>query len=211
VFFHCHWLNFMHVVIQIYLLNLFHVCKIWSVHGGDYEAWRLPGCYAMCLLWEPTFRWNLAPSSSGWQESTSRSTLPFISIFIFIPSLFFPYVDLTFFQVFHVNHSCIDTFIILSDVCWSWIEFATDGQSASTSWCHTALWGPWPDFRCSLVWNVRLSSCRTPSLTSRVQVPLYLRPNLTVSFDTGFAFCRRLRLVGIRWRYSNPTTHVAYA
>jgi hypothetical protein len=34
------------------------------------------------------------------------------------------------------------------------VEFATDGQSASTACCRAALWGPWPDFTCSLIWHV---------------------------------------------------------
>jgi hypothetical protein len=38
----------------------------------------------------------------------------------------------------------------------SGVEFATDCQSASTSWCRAALWGLWPHFRCSLVWRVFL-------------------------------------------------------
>jgi hypothetical protein len=25
-------------------------CKIWGIHGSDYEEWRLLGCYAVCLL-----------------------------------------------------------------------------------------------------------------------------------------------------------------
>jgi hypothetical protein len=29
------------------------------------------------------------------------------------------------------------------------VEFVTDCQSASSSWCWAALWGPWPDFKCS--------------------------------------------------------------
>jgi hypothetical protein len=32
--------------------------------GGDYDEWRLLGCYAVWLLLEPTFRWNLAPPFS---------------------------------------------------------------------------------------------------------------------------------------------------
>jgi hypothetical protein len=48
---------------------------------------------------------------------------------------------------------------------WSGIQFATDSHSASTSWCGAALWGPWPDFTCSLVWHVLASSCVAPSLT----------------------------------------------
>jgi hypothetical protein len=48
---------------------------------------------------------------------------------------------------------------------WSGVEFANDGQSASTSWCWAALWGPWPDVTCSLVWYVFLSSFIAPSLT----------------------------------------------
>jgi hypothetical protein len=47
----------------------------------------------------------------------------------------------------------------------SWVEFATAGQPASSSWCRTALWGPWPDFKFSLVWCLLDSSCRAPSLT----------------------------------------------
>jgi hypothetical protein len=45
---------------------------------------------------------------------------------------------------------------------WSGVEFATDGQSASTSLCRAA-----HDeiFTCSLVWQVHPSSSRTPSLT----------------------------------------------
>jgi hypothetical protein len=26
------------------------LCKIWSIHGGDYDEWRLLGCYAVWLL-----------------------------------------------------------------------------------------------------------------------------------------------------------------
>jgi hypothetical protein len=47
----------------------------------------------------------------------------------------------------------------------SGIELATDGQLASTSWCQAALWGPWPDFTCSLVWLILSPSCRVPPLT----------------------------------------------
>jgi hypothetical protein len=35
-------------------------CKMWGFHGGDYEECRLLGCYVVCLLWEPTFRRNVA-------------------------------------------------------------------------------------------------------------------------------------------------------
>jgi hypothetical protein len=61
---------------------------------------------------------------------------------------------------------------------WSGVEFATDGQSASTSWCRAALWGPWPDFIYSLVWHVLPSSCRVPSLT-RGQVCILQCTSLT--------------------------------
>jgi hypothetical protein len=37
------------------------LCKIWGFHGGDYEEWCLLGCYEVWLLWEPTFRRNIAP------------------------------------------------------------------------------------------------------------------------------------------------------
>jgi hypothetical protein len=45
--------------------------KIWGFRCSDYEEWRLLGCYPMWLLWEPTFRRNLAPLSSEWQESVN--------------------------------------------------------------------------------------------------------------------------------------------
>jgi hypothetical protein len=47
------------------------LCKIWCFHGGDYEECRLLGWYDVWLLWEPTFRRNLAPPSSRWQESVN--------------------------------------------------------------------------------------------------------------------------------------------
>jgi hypothetical protein len=49
------------------------LCKIWGFHGGDYEEWRLLGCYAIWLLKELTFWRNLAPPSSGWQESVRNN------------------------------------------------------------------------------------------------------------------------------------------
>jgi hypothetical protein len=42
--------------------------KTWGSHGGEYEEWRLLGCYAVWLLREPSIRRNLAPPSSGWQS-----------------------------------------------------------------------------------------------------------------------------------------------
>jgi hypothetical protein len=30
--------------------NILSPCKIWAFHGGDYEEWRLLGCYAEWLL-----------------------------------------------------------------------------------------------------------------------------------------------------------------
>jgi hypothetical protein len=47
------------------------LCKIWGFHGGDYKECRLLGCYAAWFLYEPTFRRNVAPLSSGWKESVS--------------------------------------------------------------------------------------------------------------------------------------------
>jgi hypothetical protein len=35
------------------------------------DEWRLLGCYAVWLLQEPTFRRNLMPPSSGFQESVN--------------------------------------------------------------------------------------------------------------------------------------------
>jgi hypothetical protein len=45
--------------------------KTLCFHGGDYEEWNLLGFYAVWLLYEPTFRRNLAPPSSEWQESVN--------------------------------------------------------------------------------------------------------------------------------------------
>jgi hypothetical protein len=45
--------------------------KIWGFHGGDYEKCRLLGYIAVWLLWEPTFRRNVSPPSSGWQQLAS--------------------------------------------------------------------------------------------------------------------------------------------
>jgi hypothetical protein len=53
------------------IILLLKWCKIWSFHGDDYEEWRLQGCYAVWILYELTFRRNLEPPSSGWQESAS--------------------------------------------------------------------------------------------------------------------------------------------
>jgi hypothetical protein len=101
---------------------------------------------------------------------------------------------------------------------WIVVIFATDSQSASTSWCRTVLWGPWPDFICSLVWHVLASSFREPSLT-RGRVCILQCTSLPgqsreapitihyVPFETGFPFRRPLRLVGLRWKYSNPPPH----
>jgi hypothetical protein len=46
-------------------------CQIWGSHGGHYECCRSQGLYAVWLLWEPTFRKNVLPPSSGWQESAN--------------------------------------------------------------------------------------------------------------------------------------------
>jgi hypothetical protein len=46
---------------------------------------------------------------------------------------------------------------------------------------------------------------------SRVQITQNIRPNYTVSFETGFTFCLILRLVGLRWKYCNPPSYEDYA
>jgi hypothetical protein len=43
--------------------------KIWGFHGGHYEGCRLLWCYAVWLLYEPTFHRNVSPPSPGWWES----------------------------------------------------------------------------------------------------------------------------------------------
>jgi hypothetical protein len=48
------------------------LCKIWGFHGGDYEECHLLGCYVVWLLYEPTFRRNLTPPSSGWRNRWTR-------------------------------------------------------------------------------------------------------------------------------------------
>jgi hypothetical protein len=47
------------------------LCKIWGFHGWLWRM-RLLGWYAVWLLLESTFRRNLAPPSSGWQESVNQ-------------------------------------------------------------------------------------------------------------------------------------------
>jgi hypothetical protein len=54
-----------------HVMNNILLCKIWGFHEGDYEEYRLLGCYAVLLLWELTFRGNKAPPSSGWQKLVS--------------------------------------------------------------------------------------------------------------------------------------------
>jgi hypothetical protein len=48
---------FMRISLIVYVFEPKYVlCMIWDFHGGDYEECRLLGCYAVRLLWEPTFR-----------------------------------------------------------------------------------------------------------------------------------------------------------
>jgi hypothetical protein len=49
--------------------------NIWGFHGGDYEECGLLACYTVWLLWEPTFRRNVSPPSSGWKESAARNNV----------------------------------------------------------------------------------------------------------------------------------------
>jgi hypothetical protein len=101
-----------------------------------------------------------------------------------------------------------------------------DDQSVSLFWYQTTIWDPRPIFFSphgyylkpfavffSLGrppgredWSVICSDDTGPCQRchSLVQVPQNLIPYFTVSFETGFPFCRLLRLAGIRWRYSNP-------
>jgi hypothetical protein len=60
------------MMLRISQTTLHHV---WGFGGGDYEEWRLLGCYAVWLLQEPTFRRNLAPQSSGWPCSSQRASV----------------------------------------------------------------------------------------------------------------------------------------
>jgi hypothetical protein len=48
------------------------LCKIWGFHGDDYEEYRLLGYSTVWLCFEPTFRRNVSPSSSG-QVNNTRS------------------------------------------------------------------------------------------------------------------------------------------
>jgi hypothetical protein len=55
------------IILKFFLQNC--VMELWSVvRSARNEEYRLLACYAVWLLWEPTFRRNLAPPSSGWQE-----------------------------------------------------------------------------------------------------------------------------------------------
>jgi hypothetical protein len=65
--------NLVHTSQEIYYVSATEhsqlmLCKILGFHGGDYEECRLLGCYAVWLLQERNFRWNVSPPSSEWQE-----------------------------------------------------------------------------------------------------------------------------------------------
>jgi hypothetical protein len=51
--------------------NFHKDCEISIFHGGDYEVRRILRCYAVWLLYEPTFRRNVSPPSSLEKESAS--------------------------------------------------------------------------------------------------------------------------------------------
>jgi hypothetical protein len=55
-------------------------------------------------------------------------------------------------------------FVLSFTQCWS-CSWICNRQSVGQYVCQAALWGPWPDFTCSLVWHVLLSSCRAQFLT----------------------------------------------
>jgi hypothetical protein len=65
------------------------------------------------------------------------------------------------------------------------------GQTASSSWCRAALWGPWPDFTCSSVSHLLASSCRAPSPT-RGRVCILQCTSLTGQSREGPVSCLRL-------------------
>jgi hypothetical protein len=53
----------MPVLLELFMKTLLKICaksKIWGFHSGDYEEWRLLGCYAVWLLYEPTFSKELS-------------------------------------------------------------------------------------------------------------------------------------------------------
>jgi hypothetical protein len=48
-------------IIELIISSVGRYVRFEVFNGGDYEEWRLLGCYAMWLLPEPTFRRNVAP------------------------------------------------------------------------------------------------------------------------------------------------------
>jgi hypothetical protein len=102
-----------------------------------------------------------------------------------------------------------------------------DGQSPSMFWYQATIWDPRPvclshprklssdscgfllvgrpPWREDGVCNFTRATRPCQRCHSRVHVPQNLRPYLTVSFETGFPFCRLLRLGVLRWRHSNPS------
>jgi hypothetical protein len=89
--------------------------------------------------------------------------------------------------------------------------FATDGQSASPSWCWAPIWSPWPDF--ITVEHLWSSCCGMSSLMRRV-CNLLVQFSVTLQaksrrahiccliWDYRAPFFRLLRLAGLQWRYS---------
>jgi hypothetical protein len=117
------------------------------------------------------------------------------------------------------------------------IRITTDCQSDRLSWCRAPIWSPWPDlsFRLTiagfLMWGAlsdeRMGLARsvTLGLKSRrthghillyhLRLPqpggpdprIYISQGQGTAPDTGFHFCRLLRLAGLRCSYYTPPPH----
>jgi hypothetical protein len=69
------------------------------------------------------------------------------------------------------------------------------------------VWSNFSDERSGLLFTDTSATVPRQLCHSWVQFPQSLGPYLTVSFETGFPFCRVLWLTGLRWRYSNLPPH----
>jgi hypothetical protein len=81
------------------------LCKIWGFHCGDYEERGLLGCYAVWLLWGPTFRRRSVATKRRFlqepQDVTSQKT-PFNISYIF-RAFYMPNITSAFYICFPQN------------------------------------------------------------------------------------------------------------
>jgi hypothetical protein len=130
-----------------------------------------------------------------------------------------------------VNYWTVIWILLRINLWLDWIEsesesesyVTTDGQSASLSWNKAPIWGLQPDFYyCQtvaglLMWDAlsdELTSCRLRLLLALASAVIFgsesrgTSDHILLYQIRDFHFRRKLRLAGLRWRYSTPLPHV---